>query len=223
MHIGVDFDNTIVGYDALFHRVCRERGMIPADVPVSKSEVRNYLRRVGREENWTEMQGYVYGARMSEAEPFPGVIEFFTACRQMGIAASIISHKTRHPYLGQRYDLHETALAWLEQHGFFDKDKVGLSRERVFLELTKQAKLERIRQCGCNYFIDDLPEFLLELEFPAGVRRILFDPHDHYSDLPGYLRVKTWPETWDIVSRANSTEPTPHPGAFPVRGEEGPG
>jgi hypothetical protein len=209
MHIGVDFDNTIVGYDALFHRVCRERGMIPTDVPVSKSEVRNYLRRVGREEDWTEMQGYVYGARMSEAEPFPGVTEFFTACREIGITVSIISHKTRHPYLGQRYDLHETALAWLEQHGFFDKDKVGLSRETVFLELTKQAKLERIRQCGCNYFIDDLPEFLLQLEFPADVRRILFDPHDHYSDLPGYLRVKTWPETWDIVSRANSTGPAP--------------
>jgi len=29
--IGVDFDNTIVCYDALFHRVARERGLAPAE------------------------------------------------------------------------------------------------------------------------------------------------------------------------------------------------
>ena len=109
MHIGVDFDNTIVCYDALFHKVARERNLIPAGVPVNKSDVRNHLRRAGNEAAWTEVQGYVYGARMSEAAPYPGVREFFRACRHAGVRVSIISHKTKHPYLGEKYDLHEAA------------------------------------------------------------------------------------------------------------------
>ena len=117
MHLGVDFDNTIVRYDALFHRVGVERGLVPPDLSVSKSEVRNYLREIGREDDWTEMQGYVYGARMSEAAPFPGVLDGLRTCRDRGIQVSVISHKTRYPYRGERYDLHQAALAWLEQIG----------------------------------------------------------------------------------------------------------
>src|SRR5690242_9557799 len=100
MHLGVDFDNTIVCYDELFHRVAREKDLIPAGVPVNKSDVRNYLRRVNNEDAWTELQGHVYGARMAEAMPYPGVIEFFQACRVAGVGVSIISHKTRHPFRG---------------------------------------------------------------------------------------------------------------------------
>jgi len=93
MLIGIDFDNTIVCYDALFHRVCRERGLIPAEVPINKTDVRNYLRQAGREDAWTEMQGYVYGARMSEAAPYPGVLDFFRSCR----AAALPDHQPQNP------------------------------------------------------------------------------------------------------------------------------
>src|SRR5262245_43078397 len=44
MLIGVDFDNTIVSYDALFHRIATERDLIPADLPVNKTAVRDHLR-----------------------------------------------------------------------------------------------------------------------------------------------------------------------------------
>jgi len=199
LHIGVDFDNTIVCYDALFYRVCRERGLIPANVPVSKSEVRNYLRRMGREDDWTEMQGYIYGARMSEAAAFPGVIEFFRDCRMNGINVSIISHKTRYPYRGEPYDLHQAALAWLENQGFFDLDQIGLPRDKAVFELTKHAKLERIGSFGCTHFIDDLPEFLMESSFPTNTRRILFDPNDHYPDSPDYVRMQQWPAAMKVL------------------------
>ena len=192
MHLGIDFDNTIVCYDALFHRVGVEGGLIPRDLPASKSEIRNYLRQIGCEDDWTVMQGYVYGARMREAKPFSGVLDCLCACHAEGIELSVISHKTRYPYLGERYDLHGAALAWLEQQGFFDPARIGLSRDRTFFELTKEAKLQRIGQCGCTHFIDDLPEFLLEPGFPPGARRILFDPNDHYPDAAQYLRVRGW-------------------------------
>ncbi|MBI2360879.1 MAG: hypothetical protein HYV04_18575 [Deltaproteobacteria bacterium] len=82
MRIGIDFDNTIVCYDQMFHRIALERGLIPASLPATKGHVRDMLRRMGREEEWTEMQGQVYGKRLHEAEPFPGVLEFFTLCRE---------------------------------------------------------------------------------------------------------------------------------------------
>src|SRR4051812_40149918 len=194
MNIGVDFDNTIVSYDTLFHRVCREQGLIPEEVPVNKSDVRNYLRRIGKEDAWTEMQGYVYGARMLEAEPYPGVIEFFAACRHANVDVCVISHKTQHPFLGPPYDLHQSALAWLERQGFFDQAKIGLPRDKIFFELTKRAKLERIRQSGASHFIDDLPEFLSEPAFPKIVQRILFDPNDLYGAENPFFRIKAWSE-----------------------------
>ena len=203
--IGVDFDNTIVCYDALFHRVARERGLIPVDLPVNKSDVRNHLRRIGQEDVWTEMQGDVYGARMAGAAPYPGVIEFFLACRRAGIPTRIISHKTRHPFLGGRHDLHQAALQWLEQQGFFDPATIGLSRSDVFLELTKEAKIERIAQCGCTTFIDDLPELLGEPAFP-NIERILFDPNDLYAAEKRFLRARNWQEVRERIGGAMAPE-----------------
>ena len=196
--IGVDFDNTIVCYDALFHKVSRERDWITADVPVNKSDVRNYLRRVGREDDWTELQGYVYGARMSEADMFPGVQAFFLACRAAGHQLSIISHKTRFPFRGEQHDLHRAAYLWLEQQGFFTELK--LPRAQAYFELTKQAKLERIAAAGCTHFIDDLPEFLGEPGFPANVQRILFDPNNLYADETRFDRITHWQQAHALCS-----------------------
>ena len=71
MLIGLDFDNTIVSYDALFHKVAVEQALVPSDLPKSKLMVRDYLRKVNNETAWIEMQG-VYGARMVDAAAYPG-------------------------------------------------------------------------------------------------------------------------------------------------------
>ena len=63
MRIGIDFDNTIACYDGVFHAAAVARGLIPAEIPTDKTSVRNHLRAIGREPDWTELQGYVYGAR----------------------------------------------------------------------------------------------------------------------------------------------------------------
>jgi len=200
MLIGVDFDNTIVCYDGLFHRVAVEQGLIPHEVPVSKGQVRDYLRQCGKEDVWTEMQGYVYGDRMKEADPFPGVLEFFTRCVQDGVKVCIVSHKTRHPYIGPKYDLHEAAKGWLISQGFYDRDRINLSPDQVYFELTKQEKLERIAKQQCTHFIDDLPEFLGEPGFPAGVERILFDPQNHHLTGHSFRRATAWPEIEALIS-----------------------
>ena len=194
MRIGIDFDNTIVCYDAAFHRAAHERGWIPADVTPTKDGVRNFLRAAGREDDWTELQGYIYGARMDLASPFPGVREFLREAAAAGCTVDIVSHKTRHPYRGEKHDLHKSALGWIEAQGFFADRALGLDRAHVHLELTKDSKLARIGALGCESFVDDLPELLGEPSFPADTRRVLFDPNDAASDAPIYQRARSWRE-----------------------------
>lgn len=190
VRIGIDFDNTIVCYDALFRRIAMEDRLIPADLPESKGAIRDYLRAAGMEDRWTAMQGEAYGKRMVEAHAFPGALECIAHLIRAGRAVFIVSHKTRYPYRGPKYDLHAAALAWLEAQGLFDR--VGLPRHSVFFELTKSAKLERIHTLGCTDFIDDLPELLSDPEFPAGVRRILFDPNHQHPTESAFARLTSW-------------------------------
>jgi len=197
--LGVDFDNTLVSYDGLFHRVAMERKLIPSDLEPTKGAVRDYLRQVGREDDWTEMQGYVYGPRLPEAMPFPRAVECLTDLVKRGVQVFIVSHKTRHPYRGPSYDLHGAAWQWLEQHGFFDRARIGLSKAAVFFELTKEDKIKRIARLGCTHFIDDLPEFLTEPAFPTGVDRILFDPNGTQKAFPANRRAGSWKEIADML------------------------
>lgn len=200
MIIGVDFDNTIVSYDTLFHRLATERGLIDAAVLVTKNAVRDHLRRTGREPRWTALQGEVYGARLTEADPFPGVLEFFRACRTAGISLRIISHKTRYPFAGERHDLHDAARSWLRQQGFFAADGIGLAESEVHFELTKAEKLARIAACGCDLFIDDLPEILTDPAFPLTVERLLFAPAGA-DEIAGVTVARSWAELGTLPLR----------------------
>ena len=190
--IGLDFDNTIVCYDRVFHKVAMESNLIPAGIPVTKESVRDYLRKIDREEEWTKLQGYVYGMRMSDAQAFPGLFDFFRAAAQSSFKICIISHKTKTPYIGPAYDLHTAALNWMETQRFFDPAAGGLTRENVYLELTKQDKLQRIGSTGCHVFIDDLPEFLSEPSFPKNVQRVLFSPGVERSVDGRWKTVQSW-------------------------------
>jgi hypothetical protein len=181
VRIGIDFDNTIVDYDALFHRAALERGLIPASVPANKIGVRQHLRERGTEDLWTELQGYVYGARMSEAVAYPGAIEFFAWAREREIQPVIVSHKTRYPFLGERYDLHEAARRWV-QTALIERSPALVDSSAVYFELTKQDKIARIATLDLDYFIDDLPEILLADEFPVRTQRILFDTESRHAD-----------------------------------------
>jgi hypothetical protein len=194
MVIGVDFDNTIVCYDRLFHQVAVEQALIPASLPAKKSSVRSYFEERGQGDRWTELQGYVYGVRLHEATVFPGVLEFFRRGVGSGYQLYIISHKTRYPALGPPYDLHQAALQWLEWQGFFDANRIGLSRAQVFFELTQQDKVNRVAAAGCSVFIDDLPEVLTNTQFPVNVQKILFDPHGQFTRSKGLYHRTSWTE-----------------------------
>lgn len=198
MHIGIDFDNTIVCYNGVFHKVAVEKGVVPPDLTPSKGHVRDYLRAHDQEETWIELQGYVYGARMLDAFPFAGVLKFFSFCQTNGLDVSIISHRTKAPFAGPEYDLHQAAREWIKHYGFYENS--GLNQDHVFFELTKQAKIERIKSQGCQVFIDDLPEFLAEPDFPA-IRKILFDHDRRHPNETRFQRAANWEEIRQFISQ----------------------
>lgn len=191
MLIGLDFDNTIVRYDMVFHTVARERGLIDNAVAASKVAVRDDLRSRGLEEAWTEIQGYVYGCRMDLAEVYDGVFDFLRWARQDGHECVIISHKTRRPYLGPAYDLHAAASTWIKE-SLIDAAGPLVEEHRVFFRETKAEKIDQISAQGCNVYVDDLPEILLADNFPDQTRRILFDPDNHHADEQRLEIVQDW-------------------------------
>ena|SRR5581483_2609053 len=200
MRIGIDFDNTIACYDGVFHAAGVERALIPAELPSDKSSVRNYLRQTQREDQWTELQGYIYGARMDLAKPYDGVVDAISRLQSDGHTVFVISHKTRTPYAGPAYDLHEAARGFLAAHGIEGSKDALLPDERVFFELTLPAKLARIAACACDIFIDDLPELFAEAAFPRTARPLLFDPEDLYANETAFRRFARWRDLDAIIA-----------------------
>jgi hypothetical protein len=195
MRIGIDFDNTIACYDGVFHAAALERGLIPADLGRDKNSVRDHLNGSGRKDDFTELQGYVYGARMDLVSPYAGFADFVTAARNAGHDLFIVSHKTKHPILGPQHDMHAAARGFLTDRGLMGSGDTQIAPDRVFFELTKDDKVARARSLACEAFIDDLPEILRMGGFPAEMRKVLFDPDNQFAGkADGFERRASWAE-----------------------------
>lgn len=193
IRIGIDFDNTIICYDGVFHKIAYEKGLIPETLPEGKNSVRDYLRKQDKEDEWTRLQGLIYGTRLAEAKPFPGVMDFFSyATATSDIQVYIVSHKTKKPYLGPEYDLHKAADDWILTNNLFHSQNGQPTNKSIFFELTKEEKIERINALKCDVFIDDLPEFLSLPGFRPDIRKVLFDPDDKHPEDPGLTKVNSW-------------------------------
>ena len=173
--LGVDFDNTIICYDNVFYDCASKKYHIPAEIGRDKASIKKFLVDSISETAWTELQGEVYGPGILSATIFEGVIQTLSALTEKGTKIVLISHKTRHPYIGPPYDLHAAALHWLETHYFFSKSGLAWSRSQVFFETTIQRKVERIHDQHCDFFLDDLQEVLRLI--PGNVQKIHFNPH----------------------------------------------
>ena len=126
MRIGIDFDNTIACYDGVFHAAALERGLIPPELGRDKNSVRDHLNGTGRKDEFTELQGHVYGARMDLVSLYPGFAEFVVAAHRTGHDLFVVSHKTMHPILGPKHDLHAAARGFLAA-----RDLVGRAPEQI--------------------------------------------------------------------------------------------
>ena len=192
--IGVDFDNTIAGYDDLIFKVAFEKGLIKSNIQKSKKVIRDAIRLLPDGEiEWQKIQAEIYGPRMDDAELIEGVKEFFQNCR--GHKIYVISHKTEFANLDiSGINLRKSAMKWMELNGFFDRDGMGLVPKNVFFEPTRQRKIQRIVDMECTHFIDDLEETFNEHSFPKKVEKILFVPHGNNSSRTSHLTFKNWKE-----------------------------
>ena len=86
----------------------------------------------------------------------------------------IVSHKTKYPYNGPKYNLHESATRWLKKNNFFDPLGLKFNRNDVFFEISKSNKIHRIHELKCTHFIDDLPEILDMID--SNCSKILYNP-----------------------------------------------
>jgi hypothetical protein len=190
MRIGIDFDNTIVSYDALFYRVALEKALIPINVAANKTAVRDHLRATNREDQWTLMQGEVYGPRMELALPYAHAIESITHLKEIGHEVYIVSHKTKYPFMGPAYDLHESARSWITRSLVHNRAPL-IDLNSIFYELTKEEKIKRIFSLNCDVFIDDLPEILSLTGFPTHTKKILFDPEQQHIKHRQHFQIAT--------------------------------
>ncbi|MEI6030907.1 MAG: haloacid dehalogenase-like hydrolase [Alphaproteobacteria bacterium] len=196
--LGLDFDNTIVCYDAAIALLAEELFDLPPEVPRTKLGLRDHLRGAGREPEWTAFQGELYGPGMRHAQPFEGAIETMLQLVAAGHELVIVSHRSRRPYAGEPHDLHAAARGWvaerLQSTGLFSADSCSVN----FLE-TRQEKVARIAELGCQAFLDDLPEVLADPGFPASAEGILFDPSGGSVTLDGHRRISAWADLSELL------------------------
>jgi len=195
--LGLDFDNTLVRYDKLFHKLALEKDLIDPSVPTEKTAIRDHLRSKGQDEIFTLLQGEVYGLRILEAEPAEGMLEAIKTLQQLGVPMALVSHKTNTPYKGPAFDLHKAAWSWLEEKEFFAPDGLGWERESVFFETTKESKVERIEKLKCSHYIDDLPEILQML--PKKISKILYDPHNRSARSKDWVNMNAWSDAKRMI------------------------
>ncbi len=193
--VGLDFDNTILNYDGVFYEVALQRKWVRDDNIGTKLSVRNEMRSQGMEENWIELQGLVYGKYISQADLFPGVIDFINLASAKGFTCEIISHRTKYPYKGERYNLHLAAQNFIDA---FLVPKIHCDLKTSFHE-TKERKLVEIKNSKCNFFVDDLPEILEHQLFPNNCYKILFDPNKKYCAKSKLSVVSDWHEISSLL------------------------
>ncbi len=175
--IGIDFDNTIVNYEDLFHQESIRRKLFKKSQKKknSKNNLKNKLISNNREEEWTSIQGIVYGKKMLKAKPYTGSVKFINKySNKKNFKIFIVSHKTLYPIIGEKINLHKISKNWIIKKKIFKNKKISWINKHVFFLQTKKEKIKKIIDLKCDYFIDDLNEILKKL--PKRIKTIHFDP-----------------------------------------------
>ena len=107
-----------------------------------------------------------------------------------------VSHKTKYPIKGERYDLHKGALEWLSKNKFFNKNGLNIKRNDIFFESTKELKIERILKERCDVFIDDLPEILNMID--KSIERILYC-HKNDNNKYDFKKMSKWSDLSSLL------------------------
>lgn len=177
MLLGIDFDNTIVTYDALFARLAIEADYLDEAPAGGKTAIRDLVRARYGDRAWQLLQAEAYGPRMDEAQLSPGFSAFVASARRLGVPLVVVSHKSVFSHAADGGpNLRYAALAWMRANRFFEPGGLAFSVDDIYFEGTRCEKVARIKNLGCTHFVDDLPEVFAVKSFPSDAMRILFAP-----------------------------------------------
>ena len=176
IHIGIDFDNTIVDYGNIFTEMAIFLGFIDYSVKLSKDEVKKIIKESDDgERKWGILQSEVYGKGIRKALMMEGFSDFVNRCRACAISLYIVSHKSiSNPYDPMSRNLQIPALDWMKRQNFFKKGALGFNQKQVIFAETVDKKVEWIKKLNCSYFIDDLLKVLLHPRFPERTLKVQF-------------------------------------------------
>ena len=199
MKIGIDFDNTLISYDSIFFKTALKKGLINENLPQTKVAVRDYLRNLEKDHLFTQLQAEIYGPLIKKAEIFEGASKTLNTLSKKNILY-IISHKTKYPYSGPKYDLRFYADTWLKKHNLHPNcEESPISG--IFYEEDINNKINRITNLNCDFFIDDLPSILNLL--PNSIHRILFNPNKYELKNDKFLDFNNWFQAAELIDSLN--------------------
>lgn len=180
MRIGIDFDNTIADYTGVFYQVAVDLQWIPKSTGQSKREVKQYFIDCNSQNQWTELQGIVYGKEINKAAPYMNCVDALNTLNDYGHELFIISHKTKFPIIyscdENKVNFHEAARSWLNINDIIGTDKSPINADYVFFNETLTQKVECVADLKCDIFLDDLPSVFSHSGFPSNVEQVLFQP-----------------------------------------------
>jgi thiamine kinase-like enzyme len=190
LHIGIDFDNTLIDYHTLFYTYARKQGHINPQQKKDKQHIKHIMTQLpDGASHWTRLQGLVYGTYIKKAKVAKGFYAFLDECRKQNIRLSIISHKTVHPFIGQKINLHKAGFSFIQNdkilHRFFNNKNIHFVQ-------TLDEKLALIHKIGCTHFIDDLTDVLLSSHFPKNVEKILYSAENIHKIPPSIQMYGNW-------------------------------
>jgi hypothetical protein len=154
--VGFDFDNTIINYDNLFHKISLNKKLINKEVGKTKKEVKDFLIKNYSIGVWKNIQSEVYGKYIHLAKPNKKIIQLIKYLNNNNIEIYIISHKTKFPYVGKKINLHKISLKWINRNVL----KKKIKRKNIYFETTERKKISRIKDLRITHFIDDLDKIL---------------------------------------------------------------
>ena len=151
----------------------------------------------GKEYKYTEMQAIAYGLEMHSAKPAQGAMRMLKLLRDKGHRIILISHKTKYPIAGGCINLREKATQWLKKEGFWNEEKNSIIEDIIFTN-TKEDKIRKINESGCELFVDDLTAVLDNID--ESIQRILYSNSEHDNERRGTLiRIRHWNELEGII------------------------
>lgn len=189
LRIGIDFDNTIICYDGIFADIAIQKGWLPQGSNKSKSEVKKALLEIdGDDERWQILQSIVYGTdEILKAPFFEGVTDFLKSFKHFELY--IVSHKSKYSHKDPSKNLRITAKKWMKEN----KITNFIAEERIFFKETRDEKVKKIAELGCDIFIDDLTEVFDEKNFPTNCAPILFNSLEKHNFIDA--------KNWSIISK----------------------